>query len=584
MTTRSGAPLRILLLCDYQRSVGGTIVDHVESFLHFSEHHYTAISGHGDLLDGVDVSQYDGIVVHYSLVACYDSYLAPATRRKIRHFQGYKAVFVQDDYRFINDTLAALNYMQVHAIFVLPDADIIDDVYLSEKLPEGIRKVTVLTGYVNDNLIGLKVPAYRDRALDVGYRARKVPAWLGSHTLQKWQIAEKFARDAVRYGLKTDLSCREEDRIYGEAWTRFMTNCKAVLGTESGASVCDFTGEIQRNVEAHVARDPDVSFEALRDLYFKEEDCRLMMNVISPRCFEAAALRTLMIMYEGEYSGVMKPWKHYVPLKMDHSNMDEVVAILRDEARASEIIQSAYADLVASGDWSYRTFIRKVDSVMEEMLAQGLRPSPVSQMCDTAHVSKPDPETVPVSKKRESFPTRIKRRVKHAILKGYHAYTAVCRHIPFLRTCMRYSYAMVKRCIRLVSRPPLAKHYLQDLNRLHQIRHFFQSTPDTAVYLTVSPALGVVELVAMTPGEVLPSEWKKTVSLDEMRAPLRATNITGLYWRNLDPMGIGKAWPFEPSYDFNAILSGDSAAATHWVDALFPAKESTQWIAAAFEV
>src|SRR3546814_45985 len=159
--------------------------------------------------------------------------------------------------------------------------------------------------------------------------ARKLPAWLGSHGQEKWLIAERFATDAWRFGLTTDISCREADRIYGAKWTDFLMNCKAVLGTESGSGVCDFTGEIQARVEEHVARDPDVPFEVLRELYFKSEDGRLMMNVISPRCFEAAALRTLMILYEGRYSGRLIPWRHYVPLKRDHSNMDEVVAVLR---------------------------------------------------------------------------------------------------------------------------------------------------------------------------------------------------------------------------------------------------------------
>ena len=53
------------------------------------------------------------------------------------------------------------------------------------------------------------------------------------------------------------------------------------------------------------------------------------MNVISPRCFEAAALRTLMVMYEGEYAGILEAGRHYVELKRDHSNIDEVVSAIR---------------------------------------------------------------------------------------------------------------------------------------------------------------------------------------------------------------------------------------------------------------
>jgi len=156
-------------------------------------------------------------------------------------------------------------------------------------------------------------------------------------------------------------------------WIRFTTSCKAMLGTESGASVCDFTGRIQRNVEAHVARDPNVDFETLRRLYFEKEDGRIMMNVISPRCFEAAALRTLMILYEGHYSGVLQPWRHYVPLQRDHGNMAEVARVLRDPARAQEIVDRAFREVAQNPAYTFKAMVGLVDRVMSEGFDPGMR-------------------------------------------------------------------------------------------------------------------------------------------------------------------------------------------------------------------
>ena len=94
-----------------------------------------------------------------------------------------------------------------------------------------------------------------------------------------------------------------------------------MLGVESGASVFDFTGEIQSKVEQYEKENPGADFYEIRDKFFKKEDGKISLNQISPRCFEAAALKTLMILYEGEYSGILVPWRHYVPLKKDHSNI-----------------------------------------------------------------------------------------------------------------------------------------------------------------------------------------------------------------------------------------------------------------------
>ena len=356
-------PLHVLLLCNYYPGTASTILEHIHAFPRFSRNRYHVLNNLGDLPWWLDLSRFDALIIHYSLVASYDNYLSPSARARIREFTGYKAAFVQDDYRWINDTVDALAYMRVNAVFGLPGQDIIAQVYSPARLP-GVRLETVLTGYVAEDLTRIKVPPLAERPIDVGYRARKLPAWIGSHTLQKWQIADRFRADAPGYGLKVDISYAESDRIYGDEWIRFVANCKAMLGTESGASVCDFTGDIQRNVEAHLKRDPEASFDTLRDLYFKDVDGKIMMNVISPRCFEAAALRTLMIFYEGHYSGILEPWRHYVPLLPDHSNMADVVRILRHPTEAQAIVDRAYQEIALNSKYTFRALVRRVDEVM----------------------------------------------------------------------------------------------------------------------------------------------------------------------------------------------------------------------------
>ena len=358
-------PKDILLLCHYYPGCAQTIIDNIQAFKRYSKNNYFILSNLGDLPHWLDLSRFDALVFHYTLIASNNNYISLNGRKRIRTFRGFKAAFVQDDYRWINDTVEAFAYMGIHALFPLTRPDIIDTVYSPKMLPN-VRKETVLAGYVPQNLVEIDVKPYKERKLDVGYRARKLPAWIGSHTLQKWQIAERFNSDAAQYGLKVDISCREEDRIYGEDWINFISNCRATLGTESGASVCDFTGNIMRNVEAYLLKYPNEKFEILRSKFFEKEDCKIIMNVISPRCFESAALRTLMILYEGHYSGILVPWRHYVPLKRDHSNMAEVVQILKSVDEAQKIINQAYNEVAKNQNYSYAAMIKLVDRVMDE--------------------------------------------------------------------------------------------------------------------------------------------------------------------------------------------------------------------------
>jgi hypothetical protein len=338
----------LLLLCDYRPGSASTILDHVMAFPRYSRHRVWVLNHLGNLPAGLDLDRFDGIILHYTLVISYDWFLSTSARAAIRRFKGFKAVFIQDDYRWVNRTVSAMKYLRINAIFCLAPQNVVDVVYSARSLP-GVRKITVLAGYVPEDLTRIEPKPYSARGIDVGYRARKLSAWIGGHAQEKWLIADRFLRDALRYGLACDISYREDDRIYGDRWIEFLRDSRAVLGSESGSSVCDFTGEIQSQVEAHERRDPNVDFETLRELYF-----------------EAAALRTLMILYEGNYSGALLPWRHYVPLRKDHSNMDEVVAVLRDPGHWSEIVDCAYREVALNPRFTFRAMVEEFDQIADE--------------------------------------------------------------------------------------------------------------------------------------------------------------------------------------------------------------------------
>lgn len=365
-------PLDLLLLCDFPARTGDTVRDHIFAFERYSRHR-VRVQGVtlGDISSFIDLSRFDGLIIHYTLIACSDAYISPALRARLRAFNGLKAMFIQDEYRFVDKTVAAMREIGINLLFTCVPEPEIEKVYPPRALP-GVMKVNVLTGYVPETLTRRQVPPPAKRPIDVGYRGRKLPMWLGRLGQEKWQIAERFEADAARYGLVTDIAYREQDRIYGEGWIDFISRCKAMLGVESGASVFDFTGEIERNVASHLARHPDATFDEVEKLYFAEEEGRIRLNQISPRCFEAAALRTLMILYEGGYSGILVPWRHYVPLKKDHSNMAEIAEVLRNPHRVAEIVDQAYREVALDPRYSFKEAVEAVDVAMERRMERAM--------------------------------------------------------------------------------------------------------------------------------------------------------------------------------------------------------------------
>jgi hypothetical protein len=152
--------------------------------------------------------------------------------------------------------------------------------------------------------------------------------------------------------------------IYGPAWYDFMASCRATLGVEAGVSVFDLEDNVRAQCEKLINEKPDISFEELSELLLHEWEDNIFYRTISPRHFEAAAFHVAQILFEGRYSGAMEPMVHYIPLKKDFSNFDEVVKLLKDDALCKEITGNAYKELIASGKYSYASFIRGIDDIL----------------------------------------------------------------------------------------------------------------------------------------------------------------------------------------------------------------------------
>lgn len=365
--------MEVLLLCDYRPEGAATVTDHINALCRDTGYRVSKLSILGNLPDALDLERFDAILIHYSLILSNDNYVSAESRDKLRAFGGVKAVFIQDEYRWVNRAVEALAYIGADILFTCVPDDEIEKVYSPAALP-GLLMINTLTGFVPGELLSIRPLDYSVRKLDIGYRARKLSALFGQLAREKWLIADRFVDDAHRRNLLVDISCRESDRLYGQDWIHFMRNCRAMLGSESGASIFDFKGHLQPAIEQYEREHPEASFEEIEDRFFKGQDGLIRMNQISPRCFEAAALRTLMILYEGHYSGALQPWRHYVPLKKDHSNMDEIIAALRDRDVWTRIVECAYEEVACNPAWSYRMFGQQVGAALAKTFSERKRP------------------------------------------------------------------------------------------------------------------------------------------------------------------------------------------------------------------
>ena len=365
----------ILLLYHHPLAANApTIMEHVNSFRCYSRFKVWQINtelGFPGSLHGI---RFGIIILHYSLFGSSQYQLDPKFLNYLEHDRSsYKVAFFQDEYYFCKQRFDFLNRYRIDCVYTLLAPEYFKDVYM--KYTEVPKLVPTLTGYVGEDLIAkakrLARP-YEKRTIDVGYRARQLPFFMGKGAQEKSDIAVKFQQYAKGAGLKTDIDTQEGYRLYGNAWYRFLGNCKACLGGEAGVSIFDLDGTVYDGYQRLIAENPNMTFDEMSQRFLDKHEGNIPHRVISPRHFEAAAFRVCQILYEGDYQGIMKPMVHYIPLRKDFSNFDEVMRLFRDEGFRHQITGNCYRDLIASGRYSYEGLVAAFDA---ELMKEGFQRS-----------------------------------------------------------------------------------------------------------------------------------------------------------------------------------------------------------------
>jgi hypothetical protein len=214
----------------------------------------------------------------------------------------------------------------------------------------------ILTGYLDPGRVAdcarFLAPGH-ERPIDVGYRTIGKPVpWFGRHGFLKQTIAQAFTPALAAAGLRHDISTEDRDALAGSAWYDFLGRCRYTLGVEGGTSILDQDGRIKQCSDAYLRQHPQAEFEQIEASAFPGVDGSFAGFAVSPRHLEACMTGTCQILTEGDYSGVLEPHVHYIPVAKDLSNVDAVVRQIGDEAWRRRIVDNAYRDIVLSGRYS----------------------------------------------------------------------------------------------------------------------------------------------------------------------------------------------------------------------------------------
>ncbi len=360
--------MNILVIFDYYYPLPmrQTFKDYLDSFGKYSTHRVFYCNYALGIPRYLAKVPFDLIIFHQGF-SCqfrwgglsYDSYLKRLA--PLKNSSAVKVLFCQDEFLKMDRICQFANDYAIDIIFTVAEESEWSKIYKGvDRSKVQIHKV--LTGYLNHDIcttiekLQKEIPS---RDIDIGYRATHAEPWLGKHGQLKIDIANVVEKEAEQRGMVTDIATVHDEKkfFHGLDWYRFMLRCKTFIGVEGGSSLFDEDGSISMKVKSYVKDHSDASYTEVETACFPGLDGNLALAAISPRHLEACVTKTAQILLEGSYSGILQPNIHYIELKKDYSNLDEVLRLVQDQEALKEITDRAYQDIVLSGLYTYPNFV-----------------------------------------------------------------------------------------------------------------------------------------------------------------------------------------------------------------------------------
>lgn len=448
-------------------SFTNAVRDYVNAFGKHSAHsiHYFDADA-GPLV--IDLARYDAIIFNYCFWARRSSLTSELIAR-VAAYNGTKIAIFQDEQDTIRWHRQHIVQMDIRAIVTVVDLEVWQAA-LPADFYSRLTFLRALTGYLPE-LEGfsaaMPMPMAKRRWW-ISYRGRPVPYQYGRLTRDKFVIGERMRSVCAERGIPSNIETSEEGRLYGSAWHDLIRNSRVMLGTESGTDVFDFDGGLWEQVDQWLALHPQSSFEEVEERFLTNIE-KIAANQISPRLFEAIVMRTGLLLFEGEYSGVLIPGKHYIPLKKDFSNIDEALAAVNDLDGIDAMVERAWRDVVLSGKYSFSAYVKRVDDLITRMHPGelghvalwglvGWRENVNAPATRLPGQSLQIPVTVPL-RHFDQIPDpvvifRINWRALHrAVIRHYEAvlYSPVGRKCKVYLQGNAFVYAAIRKCVRLLT-------------------------------------------------------------------------------------------------------------------------------------
>lgn len=351
--------MNIGIIAAVHNDTASTVYDSIECFSKYGNNNYFLVP----LIGGEiyqDIKTFDALIIHYSCIAYPYRYHLPISAissLKIKDFKDIKIALVQDEQRAVLDRLKFLNEIEVSHVFSVANEDLHEILYSSQV--RNFTVSTVLTGYISEKHLALAKQnvALIDRKLDLLYRGRNLPSWMGKNAALKGQIQDIIAVNPKMQKYNVSASSTEKSRVYGEDWFKLLLQAKVSIITPSGSDFIDFDGKYLENWVEKSNTNLDYCREPVEHKY----------QVISPRYFDSVAAGNYLAITPGQYSQIPIDGT-YSLVGHELEELPDVIEFTKT-AEGQKIVEFSKAKILGNEQYHYKAYVALVEEKIQSLIS-----------------------------------------------------------------------------------------------------------------------------------------------------------------------------------------------------------------------
>ena len=181
---------------------------------------------------------------------------------------------------------------------------------------------------------------HTERTIHLGNRLANYAYYLGN--ISRSEVIPKFLKKIKKNkNIKVDFSLDPKKRFTSSNWINFLKNCRTSISGESGSYFLQWNDSLRLKINKMTEINPKISFRYIFNNVLKKSNSHIQATCISSRHFDSIVTGTCNVLVEGNYSNLLEPDVHYINLKSDLSNYDEVVEKIMDHKFTEDIAKKA---------------------------------------------------------------------------------------------------------------------------------------------------------------------------------------------------------------------------------------------------